>query len=307
MSSAGKCPRALSAERLGYIPTSAPPWLETAADEGRMHEVWITSQLMSQGYDITNQQLELALDYPNFKLVGHIDGIAYKDTKSYLLEIKSMSQFEFQRWYKEGFLGFSTYADQIALYLQALKKVKDVSGILYVVKNRSSGYINQFIMTQPPSDFELVISKLIAVEASVANDVLYEAEFDPSSIECKRCNFRDQICLVNKEQLDPATEEVLIKATDMCREGKALIKQGEDFFKEGRDILANHVEAVSPDKKYILNVNNMNIARFNVKRVSYPKDAIENAFSPDIYTPLQKVSEYWQTNITDLRKVEENE
>jgi len=306
MSGAGKCPKALSAERLGYEPKEAPSWLETAANEGKLHEDWIVSQLESQGYNIGGRQAEMILDYPQFQLVGHIDGIAIKDNRQYLLEIKTMSHFEFQRWMKDTFLGFSTYADQISLYWQALKQQMTVAGALYVVKNRSSGYINQFIMPQPPSDFELVISKLIAVERAVAEGKLYEADFDPSSIECKRCNFRDQICLVNKEQLDPATEEVLIKATDMCREGKALIKQGEDFFKEGRDILANHVEAVSPDKKYILNVNDMNIARFNVKRVSYPKDAIESAFAPEIYKPLQKVSEYWQTNVTDLQKVEEN-
>ena len=306
MSNAGRCPRALSAERLGYIPTPAPPWLETAANEGKLHENWIVNQLEAEGYNIGGRQAEMILEYPQFKLVGHIDGVAIKDNRQYLLEIKTMSHFEFQRWMKETFLGFNAYADQVSLYWQALKQQMTLAGALYVVKNRSSGYVDQFIMPQAPSDFELVISKLMAIEASVANDVLYEADFDPSSIECKRCNFRDQICLVNKEQLDPATEEVLIKATDMCREGKALIKQGENFFKEGRDILANHVEAVSPDKKYILNVNNMNIARFNVKRVSYPKDAIESAFAPEIYKPLQKVSEYWQTNITDLRKVEEN-
>ena len=50
----------------------------------------------------------------------------------------------------------------------------------------------------------------------------------------------------------------------------------------------------------------MNIARFNVMRVSYPKNTIESAFAPEIYKPLQKVSEYWQTNVTDLQKVEEN-
>ena len=314
MSNAGRCPRALSAERLGYIPTSAPPWLETAANEGKLHEKWIIQQLQKD-YIVSEGQFEVELDYPNFKLVGHIDGVVIEresTNKAYLLEIKTMSQFEFQRWQKEGFSGFSNYADQVSLYLQALRAGNtsiypmDIKGIFYVIKNRSSGYIWRETIAQPPSDFELVISKLIAVERVVANNVLYEADFDPSSIECKRCNFRDQICLVNKEQLDPATEEVLIKATDMCREGKALIKQGEDFFKEGKDILANHVEAVSPDKKYILNVNDMNIARFNVKRVSYPKNTIESAFAPEIYKPLQKVSEYWQTNITDLRKVEEN-
>ena len=306
MSSAGKCPRALSAERLGYIPTSAPAWLETAANEGKLHEDWIVSQLEADGYNIGGRQAEMILEYPQFKLVGHIDGVAIKDNRQYLLEIKTMSHFEFQRWMKETFLGFNTYADQVSLYWQALKQQMSLAGALYVVKNRSSGYTDQFIMPQPPSDFELVISKLIAVEASVANGVLYEADFDPSSIECKRCNFRDQICLVNKEQLEPAIEATLIEAVKQVREGNALIAQGKELYDAGKKTLANHAEAVSPDKKHIFDIDNMHVSRFNVKRVTYPKANIESAFDKSIFEPLQSISEYWQTNVQDLRKEVEN-
>lgn len=35
MSEAGECPRALSAQLLGYLPEAKPAWLETAANEGR--------------------------------------------------------------------------------------------------------------------------------------------------------------------------------------------------------------------------------------------------------------------------------
>ena len=38
MSSAGKCPRALSAELLGYQAEEKPSWLEQAANEGNWHE-----------------------------------------------------------------------------------------------------------------------------------------------------------------------------------------------------------------------------------------------------------------------------
>jgi len=293
MSGAGKCPRALSAERLGYIPTSAPSWLETAANEGKLHENWIVSQLQKD-YIISESQIEVELDYPQFQLVGHIDGIAIEregTNKAYLLEIKTMSQFEFQRWMKEAFLGFPTYADQIALYWQALKKDMGLKGILYVVKNRSSGYIQQFTMTQPPSDYNLVISKLIAVERAVTEDKLYEADFDPSSIECKRCNFRDQICLAEKEQLTKATEKALIEATEQVRQGRLLKTQGIALEEEGKTTLSNHCEAVSPDKKYFFDIDDIHAVRFHVKATSFTVNKKEG----------------WQTRITDLRKVEENE
>ena len=161
-------------------------------------------------------------------------------------------------------------------------------------------------MTTPPSDYNLVISKLIAVERAVSEDKLYEADFDPSSIECKRCNFRDQICLVNEEQLEPAIEATLLEAVKQVREGNALIVQGKELYDIGKKTLANHAEAVSPDKKHIFDIDNMHVSRFNVRRVTYPKTNIESAFSKDIYEPLQSISEYWQTNVQDLRKVEEN-
>ena len=290
ISSAGKCPRALSAEKLGYEPKEAPAWLETAANEGKLHEDWIVSQLESQGYNIGGRQAEMILDYPQFQLVGHIDGIAIKDNRQYLLEIKTMSHFEFQRWMKDTFLGFSTYADQVSLYWQALKQQMSVAGALYVVKNRSSGYIDQFIMPQPPSDFELVISKLIAVERAVAEGNLYEADFDPSSIECKRCNFRDQICLVSKEQLTEATEKALLEATEQVRQGRLLKAQGITLEEKGKETLSNHAEAISPDKKYFFDIGDTHTARFHVKATSYTVNKKEG----------------WQTRITDLRKEEEN-
>jgi len=307
MSSAGKCPRALSAERLGYIPTPAPPWLETAANEGKLHENWIVNQLEAEGYNIGGRQAEMILEYPQFKLVGHIDGVAIKDNRQYLLEIKTMSHFEFQRWMKETFLGFNAYADQVSLYWQALKQQMTLAGALYVVKNRSSGYVDQFIMPQAPSDFELVISKLMAIEASIANDVLYEADFDPSSIECKRCRFRDQICLAEKEQLTEATEKALLEATEQVRQGRLLKTQGIALEEEGKKTLGNHCEAISPDKKYSFEINKMLVSRFPWSRTTYSKDTIESAFSEDIYKPLQKVSNGWTTKPTDLVKdYEEN-
>ena len=305
MSSAGKCPKALSAERLGYSPTPAPSWLETAANEGKLHEDWIVQTLETQSYNIGGRQAEMILDYPQFKLVGHIDGVAIKDNRQYLLEIKTMSQFEFQRWQKEAFLGFSTYADQISLYFQALKKDMSLAGILYVVKNRSSGYIDQWIMPQAPSDFELVIQKLIAVEKSVAEDNLYEASYNPSSLECKRCFF-DNLCIDTKELL-PATALILSTAVTQCRKGKVLMNEGDALYKEGKQTLENHCKAVSPDKKYTFEHDKMVVPRFHVERVSYPRENIENAFSEDIFKPLQKVSKYWQCTPRDLAKdYEEN-
>ena len=37
------------------------------------------------GHNIGGRQAEMILEYPQFKLVGHIDGVAIKDNRQYLL------------------------------------------------------------------------------------------------------------------------------------------------------------------------------------------------------------------------------
>ena len=160
MSSAGKCPRALSAQRLGYESTPAPEWLEKAAKEGNRHEGWIRDDLRLDYTAIYDDQKEITLDYPSFTLVGHPDGIIDNNGQKMLLEIKTMSQYEFDRWMKGKFEAFPQYADQVTCYMEAT----GLSQCLYVVKNRSSGYIDKMMLYTTPSHIEEIAEKLNITE-----------------------------------------------------------------------------------------------------------------------------------------------
>jgi len=105
MSSAGKCPRALSAQLLGVEGEAIPDFVMRAAEEGNWHEARIIEKLKEQD-NIFDQQLEVVLEYPSFNLIGHIDGkVQDYDLQRgvKLLEIKTMSQYEFDRWMKGRF------------------------------------------------------------------------------------------------------------------------------------------------------------------------------------------------------------
>jgi len=302
MSGCGGCPRKLSAEWLKYIPTPMPDFVTRSADEGKMHELWITHDLRNRGYIIGNEQLEISIETPKYILLGHIeftiiwpfdkpdDYLHLEPFKEYLAEIKSGSMYEFQRWMKGRFIEFPNYEGQITAYWEEAKCLFNLAGIVYLYKDRSGGYLDKQVLNHAPSDFNLIRAKLDAIAISVANDALYEADFDPSSIECKRCNFRDQICLAEKEQLTKATEKALLEAVEQCREGTTLITKGETLYKEGKKTLGNHCEAVSPDKKYFFGIDDIHAVRFHVKATSFTVNKKEG----------------WQTRITDLRKVEEN-
>lgn len=192
MSSAGQCPRSLSAEYLGYKPEAKPDWLETAADEGRWHEERLVQEINTGNIVIKDRQLAVKIEQPNFMLLGHIDGKI--DTISNigfvphtrLLEIKSMSQYEFDRWMKDKWTGFPEYADQIACYMQAT----GLSETAYYVKNRSSGYVDKDIIRLEDiacddCDFGqrliVIFDKLETVAAHIVKKELMPAVCDMSS------------------------------------------------------------------------------------------------------------------------------
>ena len=260
MSSAGHCPRRLSARRLGQESTPAPVWLETAAEEGRWHEGRIVDELRHEGWIVGGQQQELIIEKEIFNLTGHIDGIANKDGETYLLEIKSMSQFEFDRWMRGRFTEFPAYADQVTCYMTAM----GLNKVFYVVKNRSSGYKDISFQEGTPSDMDVILQKLYGVELATQAGQMIEANFDPMSVECRRCEFK-HLCVVKAETLEPATLAALEKAADLWRAGDSHKKQGESLIAEGKAILENHAISIKPEEGYSYNVSKLIVSRFFVK------------------------------------------
>jgi len=289
MSSAGKCPRALSAELLGYEAEAKPEWLETAANEGNWHEIRLKEELVKEGYQVFDEQLEIVLETNYIELVGHIDGKVYTPDKvMQLLEIKSMSQFEFDRWMKTGFDGFPQYLDQVACYLEATQ----LPECLYIVKNRSSGYY-----------IDEIINRLTEVAGSVAEGKLFPAEFNIMGIECRRCDYKS-LCIPEPTELDKATKEQLDKAVEDIRLGNRLVAEGKEFYDRGKTILKNHTKASNLRKwKY----NNLAILLVNVKEnVTYPKEALLAKYGEQELADIAKIKEAYDYLRLDDLEAKEN-
>ena len=307
MSSAGKCPRALSAARLGYTPEPAPEWLERAADEGRWHEKRIKNELVQKGFLVEDEQREVELDYPTFTLLGHIDGrvvatmdkhyafAPMDDNISRLLEIKSMSQFEFDRWMKEGFKGFPEYADQITCYMEAT----ELEEVLYIVKNRSSGYEDRRVITEQPSSLNDIVTKL--QEVTQAKE-LYPKEFDPNSLECRRCEYK-ALCAPEQKELVPIQKARLEHAAQIWREGKRLSLQGNLMIDDAKGVFEQHTRATGIDKWRFaeLAINLVEVAG----RLDYPKGKLLEIFTEEQLKPASVIKlPYEYIRIEDLRKEE---
>jgi len=298
MSESGKCPRALSARLLGYVSEPTPEWLETAAKEGTKHEDWIVEELIAEGITVTDRQKELLLEFENLILTGHVDGIVCTNDNQKLLEIKTMSAFEFNRWMKTGFDGFPQYLAQITCYLEATQ----LPECLYIVKNRSSGYIDRRVIKPMEGYIDEIISRLTEVAGSVAGGKLFPAEFDIMSIECRRCEYKN-LCIPEPTELDKATKEQLDKAVEDIRLGNRLIAEGKEFYDRGKEILKNHTKASNLRKwKH----NNLAILLVNVKEnVTYPKEALLAKYGEQGLADIAKVKEaYDYLRLDDLDEKE---
>jgi len=296
MSSAGKCPRALSAIRLN-IPSEPPPaWLETSAEEGNWHEQRIKKQLTIEGHLVYDEQLELNLEFPTFILQGHIDGkiASTDDTPDMLLEIKSMSQYEFDRWMRGKFTEFPNYAAQLTCYL----KGTNLKSALYYVKNRNSGYTNIELLDTPPANFDDIVRKITDVESAVINGEIYPAEFNPNSIECKRCAFK-ALCIPDKQALTLADEALLLQAAKDYRKGVKAVEEGEELIASAKTIFGNQSIVAKLDK---WRFDDLIIQLIKYKdTITYPKEKLLKVFSIEQLSPASEIRPgYNQVRITDM-------
>ena len=304
MSSIGYCPRALSAEHLNLTSEPAPSWLQMAADEGKLHEGWIKTKLREHEH-IFGEQQELKLSYSDFDIVGHIDGLIedydhQRDVQ--LLEIKSMSHFEFQRWMHGRFEEFPAYAAQITCYQQALKKDGKLMDIRYYVKNRSSGYIDTFTTSESPAIFQEIIDKITKIEESVARGELIEREYLPESLECKRCRYK-AICIPSLAGEKSISIESLSNACEKWRMGQLMINKGDQLVKEAKEVFITQGE-VSGLKKW--KYDNIIVNKIDVKEsVTYSKGRLLQIFTEEQLKPASEIKlPYSYLRIDDLRRDE---
>jgi len=284
MSEAGYCARALSAARLGYEPEPAPAWLQRAADEGKWHEGRVMLQLEAEGHKAYDRQQEVYLNYPKFELIGHIDGkIQYNGTGlPELLEIKSMSQFEFDRWMRQGFDGFPEYATQLSLYMAATC----LHTVTYIVKNRSNGYVDRKchgIPFEAEHYFDATINSLHAVVDCIEQNKLVDVECDMSTIRCKRCPYK-QLCVPTKEEMTVQDEKVLIAAAKDYRIGKAMADEAKRLLDSAKKTFEEHTIA-SGQKQW----------RFDNLAISY-------VTVKEHQVPARTQAEYSYTRISDLQE-----
>lgn len=283
MSSSGYCPKRLSAILLGTSGEKAPPWLESSAEEGQVHEERIKNELRDLGCLVVDEQKEVFIDFPTFRLVGHIDGriklsgevldssrfnTTFVDchradvdfSQFYLLEVKTFSYLELQQWLNGGFEAFPWYADQSTCYERALC----VDTMVYVVKDRSSGTRRLYVIKGERGSMPEIIDRLEMVVQYTSRGQLAPATFDLDSRECRRfCAYRNALCSPDKAIVDDV--EVDRAAHDYCK-GRRLENEGKALVDEAKVVLVDYAKAKG--------LNRWVSGRYDVTYSTYPRESI---------------------------------
>jgi hypothetical protein len=157
MSSCGKCPRQLAYSFHG-IKTEGKE-IDARAKliffAGDLCELVITNLAKLAGVVITatglnqiNLEAEMMIESGMQKVTGHPDGMVLHEGKWYLFECKSMSDFAFDRFQKDGTLDDS-YIAQVNIYMHKL----DLNACVVVGYDKNSGVMHEIILQK---DVEVV-------------------------------------------------------------------------------------------------------------------------------------------------------
>lgn len=252
------CRAKLAAVRLG-LPKEDPPWLKQAAEEGKEHEQIIKRKLREEGWGIEDNEVcpkcqemfgdirsgyHYEIKFDGAMIVGHSDGRIGSPgvEKLQRLEVKSCSQFEFDRWVKGGFLEFPTYARQATAEWHGMS---DCDRMLYIVKNRNLGTKTEDWLDGPPADIKVIKGDILAIEEwlrgtkpgmALESIPVEWKQYDPLSYECKRCPWQRALGCVKAITFGEVSKKILDEAARKWLDADTRKKEAEKEIESAKEV-----------------------------------------------------------------------
>lgn len=310
------CRKRLVAEKLAVPREPVPDWLETSAREGKRHEKWVLEDLANGMLDIPEYgkikwgvkqvavcpvcsawlkddregiHCEIADDSLPFIIVCHYDADVSPITGTELqpvltAEVKSMSQYEFDRWMKGKFEAFASYANQATVEFVGSR----TNQLLYLVKNRSSGYIDKMLLTKPPANIIDILSRLTEVEdfchayadnhqqnLSAVFPEVWSEFYDPDSIDCRRCPYQIALGCVKVIDFTLGDAKALKEAEELWNLADEHESIAEEAKRKAKDIFKQATLAMKAEGR-TWRFESLNINYHLVKASSYHVDRKEH-------------------------------
>jgi len=290
ISSSGECPRAASARLLGtpeVLDATSKARLERAAKEGTRWEAFVLEDLQTDfGYTIVETPYcepcdrnghHVELDIGSALLVGHIDGFA----PPALVEVKTMSRFQYERWKKSGFDAFKKYAFQVSLYMIAMN-----CPAVYAVKNRDTGEIDVTTIDTPPFSMAEIVNYLGDALRANAAGILAECP-ETEQYPCGFCYTKIGTVPVARgnNPMQPTEAEVATAITNW-RAGKALELEAARLIDPAKATLYDYLET-SGQKN--ISTNGVHVTKVGDSIITGPdKDLLAAALGPEEWAKYQK-------------------
>lgn len=230
MSSAGACPRVLTAMNLGYEKIARPQsdqekldYYTSLEDVCAAQMTFVLSRpLISGGYckKCDRHGIHIEISEDDFFSPGHLDRRVILAGKKYPIEIKTLGRFTYDQFKKSGFAAVPEYEGQELMYLE-----HDGSPGLYWILNRDTGETTRLIINDFNNEIDLspelgfrritlartyedLKETLMDVAMHVSAGVLYDnVIYDPNVRACKYCDYRYLCTDVPEEEEAPTVIE----------------------------------------------------------------------------------------------------
>ena len=192
LSSAGRCARKLAYGYFGYEPNGRV--IDTRAKLtfflGDLVELVITSLIKASGIKVMAtgfNQITVGLDVDGVEIKGHPDGIVHHNSEFYLLEVKSLSSYDYDRFDKgeidEGYIA------QVNAYMESLGLDKCV----FVVINKNNAVLAEQVVNKTSAIVEAVKANFKKV-LMADKDNLPERVYKPDKKgflpwQCQYCSY----------------------------------------------------------------------------------------------------------------------
>jgi len=208
--------------------------LQFIFDEGKLHETAVLKELTEAGHQVIEQQR--AFSWPEYQITGHIDAKVALNGEVYPIEIKSASNFSFQKinsisdMFSSNYLYMRKYPDQLTLYLLMDNKEQG----FFIFKNKQTGQLKEIPLTLDYDRGETLIKRAEAINLHIAQSTpLPEIEaVDYSEDVCGQCDFI-HICLpeVKRGALEFSNDTALMELLTEWDSLKASAKRFEQLDK----------------------------------------------------------------------------
>lgn len=226
LSSVGRCPRQVAYAFHGF--EKAGKELDQRAKivfwMGDLVEMTVVNLAKLAGCNLVGtgmNQLSIKMPVNGSMISGHPDGVLFEDKQQFLLEVKSMSSYSFERFLKGDI--DKSYIDQINAYMESLGLMRCV----FVAINKDSGVMSEMIIDKTQETIDRIRENIKTILHSTPESLPeppkeYDKNLDGIyPWQCAYCSFwkhcrtnAEYVLVKNSKKLKEKTNGDSVRGTD---------------------------------------------------------------------------------------------